>query len=95
MKTIKVNIGGKEYSLAGDNEQLVRQTANEVDSQMVDLVGSHGELADDKALPILTALNIAEAKILQAMQADNDRSFVVDELKKMTESLKQSLEKYV
>lgn len=81
--------------MAGDDEELVRRTAHEVDSQMKELVSKHKTLADDKALPVLTALNIAEARILESQATEKERSFVVDELEKMTDTLKQYLDKHV
>ena len=95
MKTISVNIGGKEYRLSGEDEDLVRQTASMVDGQMKELVKKQKELADDKALPLLTALNIAEEAILDKRVSDNERLYLVDELQKMTDTLKQTLELHV
>lgn len=95
MKTINVNIGGKSYSLSGEDENLVKETAEMVDSQMRDLASGHGELADEKALPLLTALNIAENSIINSKKADNERTYLVGELNNLTDKLKHSLSKYV
>lgn len=62
-KSIRVSIGGKDYSLSGENEELLRQSAHEVDSTFVHLKQRTNEQSTS-TLAVLTALNLAEEKIV-------------------------------
>lgn len=89
-KSIKVNIGGKEYSLRGDNEKLIFTLANEVNEQLDALGSRHGE-ESAATLSTLAALNLAEKAYLEKIQKANNETYILDELHKMTSYLEGHL----
>jgi len=80
-KTIKVNIGGKEYSLRGEDEELIKKAADEVNIQLDNLKGIKKESAS--TLPMLAALNIAEKYYINKKQQEIDINFLAKELNEM------------
>lgn len=93
-KTIKTVIGGREYNLKGEDENIIVATADEVNSQLENLVKNTGELQRD-SLPILAALNIAELKIKQNLENENNNNYLTDELNKMSDLLNNSLKQQI
>ena len=77
----KVNIGGREYSLHGENEELINKAAEEVNIQLDNLKGKIKESAT--TLPLLAALNIAEKYYINKKQYDIDNNFLANELNEM------------
>lgn len=84
VKSIKVIIGGKEYSLRGDNEKLIQHVASEVNNQIKEIGARHTE-ESSTTISVLTALNMAEKGIREKIQRETDESFVVNELGRMAE----------
>ena len=82
---IKVNIGGKEYSLRGQDEEIIQQAANEVNTQLDNLKGKTKESAT--TLPLLAALNIAEKYYINKKQYEIDINFLANELNEMVNYL--------
>ncbi len=81
-KEIKVKIGGRTFSLKGDDEELVKLAAEELDEELKKVSESHSsQSVDTKA--ILAALNIAEKKYKIEKQKENDESYLVNEIGKM------------
>lgn len=93
-KTIKTVIGGREYNLKGEDESIILATADEVNSQLENLVKNTNELQRD-SLPILAALNIAELKIKQNLENENNNNYLTDELNKMSDLLLNSLKQQI
>ncbi len=93
-KTIKTVIGGREYNLKGEDESIILATADEVNSQLENLVKNTIELQRD-SLPILAALNIAELKIKQNLENENNNNYLTDELNKMSDLLLNSLKQQI
>lgn len=85
--SVKVFIGGKEYSLTGENPEMIKQTANLVNNQIESLVSSHGDLPDKSVPFLLAALNIAENDINKTNELITLTDEITTEFKKMTESL--------
>ncbi len=87
-KIVRVKIGGKEYSLRGDDEQKLVASAREVDMQFQEL---RGQLQDQSTstMAIVAALNLAEKNYEIKQQAETDTAFLTDELTKMAEYLEQ------
>lgn len=87
-KTVRVKIGGKEYSLRGDDEQKLLASAHEVDKQFQEL---RGKLADQSTatMAVVAALNIAEKHYETKQQSDADGTYLADELTKMAEYLER------
>jgi len=79
---IRVIIGGREYSLKGDNEQLVRQAADDVNKQFTSFGLKHNE-ESSTTLGVLAALNLAEQSILNRQQIIADSEFISNELDAM------------
>ncbi|GAB1430873.1 hypothetical protein MASR2M18_17070 [Ignavibacteria bacterium] len=85
-KTVRVKIGGKEYSLRGEDEQKLIASAREVDTQFQEL---RGQLQDQSTstIAVVAALNIAEKSYETKQQAEADSTFLIAELTKMAEYL--------
>lgn len=89
--SVKVFIGGKEYSLSGENPEMIKQTASLVNKQIENLVTTHGDLPD-KSIPfLLAALNIAENDINKTNELITLTDEITTEFKKMTDSLVTTL----
>ena len=84
--SIKVNIGGREYSLRGDDEQTIRDTANLVNTKYEDIVSQHGDLPD-KTISVLASLNIAEESLNYQRSNLATQEVLITELDKMTDFL--------
>ncbi|HYF02129.1 MAG TPA: cell division protein ZapA [Patescibacteria group bacterium] len=85
-KTIQVNIAGRDYTLRGDDESRVRQSAHEVDGQIRQIQQKLNEQSTS-TLSILAALNLAERFHASERQSQADADYVVRELEKMAEFL--------
>lgn len=90
LKSIRVKIGGKEYTLRGEDEQKMLTAADEVNTQLELLKGSlHDQSSATHA--IVAALNIAEKKYEQDQNITNDLSQLVQELEHMAMTLEKSM----
>lgn len=89
-KQIIVTIGGKEYSLVGEDDSLILKAADQVNQSLNNLIKNHGELPGN-ALPVLTALNLAESNIIKQMQSQADIDFVIDNLTRMADYLRKNV----
>ena len=87
-KHIKVRIAGKEYSLKGENEEILKMAADEVVTQYDEIqsIKSNQPLS---TISLLTALNIAEKYSINAKQSEIDTNYIVNEMDKMIEYLSQ------
>ncbi|MES2767066.1 MAG: cell division protein ZapA [Bacteroidota bacterium] len=85
-KTIQVNIAGRNYTLRGDDETQVRQSAHEVDSQIRQIQQKLNEQSTS-TLSILAALNLAERFHESQRQTQTDTEYIVSEIEKMAEFL--------
>jgi cell division protein ZapA (FtsZ GTPase activity inhibitor) len=86
---LRVKIGGKEYTLRGDNEQKLLLCARQVDAQFQQL---QGRLQDQSTatMAIVAALNLAENGIDMQEQAELDALYIASELEEMAEFLEKS-----
>ena len=89
-KSIRVNIGGKEYSLKGHDEKLIYQASNEVNNQFDELEAKHPK-ESAATLSILSALNIAEKYYKTIQRKDDEQSFLINELNNMAGFIKMNL----
>lgn len=85
--SVKVFIGGKEYSLAGENPEMIKQTASIVNKQVEQIVSTTGDLPDKSLSFMLAALNIAESNISSSNHISNSTEYLMKELKKMEQEL--------
>jgi len=85
-KSIKVKIADMEYSLLGENEELIRSAASEVNKQLDNLRGKTNESPIN--LSLLAALNIAEKYCSIENQAKIDLNYLIGELEQMAKYLK-------
>jgi cell division protein ZapA (FtsZ GTPase activity inhibitor) len=83
LKSIKVEIGNKEYRLTGEPE-LVEESRSAVNEQIEQLRMSNGKQNGD-TLSVLAALNIAEEKIIFERQTQNQIQSTISEIEKLTE----------
>ena len=87
---LRVFVGGNAYPLKGDNESVIQMAAEEVNSQLEQLGRKHlGET--EVRLSVLAALNIAEKQLKLQQQQEIDRNFVVKEVEKISELIKENL----
>jgi len=89
MNSVKVRIGNKEYNLYGDKE-LIEKSAEEVNRHLKLLQDSSSKITID-ALPVLTALNIAESKINEVSSLQNEISLLEAQLSEMNTKLSSIL----
>lgn len=94
MKSVRVKIGGQEYSLRTDDEVKLRDIADRVDSQLRALQSSTAEQSTS-TLSILTALTIAEQEYDSRKQQITDVQYLVAEVEAMIAFLRQSFAKSV
>lgn len=85
-KTIKFTIGGKDYSLKGDNEVVLYRAANDVNSVYTKIQESYPD-ESVSTISVLTALNIAEKSINEKQQIEVDENYLVEQINKMTDYL--------
>ena len=90
MSSIKVEIGKKEYNLTGD-EELIRQSADELNSTIGEIEQHMGTMSNETLL-VLAALNISEQKKIDAKKNENNLSHITVEINKMVEFLDSAFE---
>ena len=87
---VKVNIGGKEFTLRGDDEQKLVRAAKEVDDQIRALqAGMIDQSTQMQA--IVAALNLAEQKISAEETLEKESQLLATELENMAIFLRQQL----
>lgn len=87
---IKVTIGGKEFSLRGDDEEKLIRAAKEVDDQIKAL--QSGMLDQSTQMQaIVAALNLAEQKLQAEEQLQKDTVLLASELENMAVFLRQHM----
>jgi len=87
VKSIKVVIGGEEYSLIGDDEELIIRSANEANKLINEIKSKY-----DKELPMLTITTLALVNSIETMEIERrkleeEKKYLVEELDKMREFL--------
>jgi cell division protein ZapA (FtsZ GTPase activity inhibitor) len=87
---VKVTIGGKEFTLRGDDEQKLMSAAKEVDDQIRALqVGMKDQSTQMQA--IVAALNLAEQKMTAEETLEKESFLLSTELENMAVFLRQQL----
>ena len=85
---VKVTIGGKEFTLRGDDEQKLIRSAKEVDDQIKTLqAGMLDQSTQMQA--IVAALNLAEQKISAEETLEKETVLLSTELENMVTFLRQ------
>ncbi len=85
-KLIRVKIGGKDYSLRGDDEELLQQAASQVNDKLEELKAKNIE-EPAATLSLIAALNIAEEQYSIKKQFEVDSNFIITEINSMVEYL--------
>lgn len=90
LKSIRVKIGGKEYTLRGEDEQKLISASAEVDAGIAD---ARQSMTDQSTTThaVFAALNIAESKYEHMQLQQRDTALVIAELNRMTEYLEHQL----
>jgi cell division protein ZapA (FtsZ GTPase activity inhibitor) len=88
-KAIRVQIGGKDLTLRGENEEKIKQSVREVNIQVQHLQQTLREQSTP-TLTVLAALNIAEKYLDEKEQHVQDTRAVADELQRMTQYLERA-----
>ena len=89
-QSIKVSILGNEYPLRSNDEELTRQLAADVDTQLRELQAKLPSQSTT-TLSVLTALNYAEQDAQTKQQQLTDLERVAAELEALCTSLEQAL----
>lgn len=87
---VKVTIGGKEFSLRGDDEAKLIRAAKEVDEQIKALQSGMQDQSTQMQA-IVAALNLAEQKIHAEEQLQSDSVLLASELENMAVFLRDQL----
>jgi cell division protein ZapA (FtsZ GTPase activity inhibitor) len=87
VKSIKVVIGGEEYSLIGEDEELIIRSANEANRMINEIKSRY-----DKELPMLTITTLALVNSIETMEIERrkfeeEKQYLTEELEKMREFL--------
>ncbi len=85
-KSINVIIDGRKFKLVGDDEELIRNSAIDVDNQILEFKSGQGDLSSS-TISVLAALNIAEEKNKISREYKTDKHYIIDELAKMSDYL--------
>jgi cell division protein ZapA (FtsZ GTPase activity inhibitor) len=89
---VKVTIGGKEFTLRGDDEQKLVRAAKEVDDQIRALQSGMMDQSTHMQA-IVAALNLAEQKISAEEMLEKESLLLSSELENMTTFLREQLKK--
>jgi len=89
---VKVTIGGKEFTLRGDDEQKLVRAAKEVDDQIRALQSGMMDQSTQMQA-IVAALNLAEQKISAEEILEKESLLLSSELENMTTFLREQLKK--
>ncbi|MEY5131872.1 MAG: Cell division protein ZapA [Bacteroidota bacterium] len=89
---VKVTIGGKEFTLRGDDEQKLVRAAKEVDDQIRALQSGMMDQSTQMQA-IVAALNLAEQKISAEETLEKESLLLSSELENMTTFLREQLKK--
>lgn len=90
--SVKINIGGLDFHFKGDDEQQVKEAAEEVNLQISSIKNKHKQELPQSTLTLLAAMNTAESNIKLKRQIDNDQKLMLSEMKKMITVLEKALE---
>ena len=89
-KTVKVNIGKKEYSLTGEDDAMIVATADKVNEQFKLIEKDLGNMPEG-TMAILAALNIAENDIKNEQMLNESVTLLHKELTSMSNLLKDAI----
>lgn len=89
-KTVKVNIGKKEYSLTGEDDAMIVATADKVNEQFKLIEKDLGNMPEG-TMAILAALNIAENDIKNEKMLRESVTHLHNELTSMSNLLKDAI----
>ena len=89
---VKVTIGGKEFTLRGDDEQKLVRAAKELDDQIRALQSGMMDQSTQMQA-IVAALNLAEQKISAEETLEKESLLLSSELENMTTFLREQLKK--
>lgn len=88
---VKVSIGGKEFTLRGENEFKIKHCAQEVDQQLKTLQGTLNDQST-QTLSLVAALNLAEQKFELQEHVYQAQNRLISEIEKMTAFINQSIQ---
>ncbi len=90
-KTIKVNLGGLDYTLTGDDEELVKNAAELVNHNMQKIKEHYKGELPSTTIQALVALNFAENEILADLKSNAENKLLAEQLAKMVEYLENTI----
>ena len=90
-KTIKVNLGGTDYTLTGEDEELMRNAADLVNSNIKEIKTAYKTELPLATVQALVSLNFAENEILSKLKNKSENKLLAEQLTKMIEYLESIL----
>jgi len=90
-KPIKIVIGGREYSLKVEDEELIKNASEELNKQISDLELKYRE-ENKITITTLAALNIAEKYSKEKSLQEISGRFIINEISKMANFLNERID---
>lgn len=90
--SVKINIGGQDFHLKSDNEENLKNAADEVNFQISELQKRSKTELSPSTKNVLAALNIAESNVKLRRRLESDQSLMLSEMNRMIEVLENALE---
>jgi cell division protein ZapA (FtsZ GTPase activity inhibitor) len=87
VKSVKIEIGGKEYTLKGDDETVIQDAAEDINRSLEELASKYKE-ESTTTLSVLASLNIAEKFYRTKHEYESDKAYAVNELSKMSDYIR-------
>lgn len=88
-KSVQVKIGGREYTLRGEDEEKLLFCARKVDAQLQKIQSGGGEHAPTTMMAIMAALNLEGQHYDKESIHEEEVGYITSELQKMTDYLKE------
>lgn len=90
--SVKINIGGQDFYLKSDNEELLKSAADEVNIRISEIKKSYKTELLPSTQNVLASLNIAEDNIILHQRIESDHNLLLSEMNRMIEVLENALE---
>lgn len=91
LKSVTVTIDGNDYQLIGDDEALIRRSAEEANSQISRIKSKYKDELPPMTVTMLAMLNLAETLEQERENFRKEKQLLNDEIVKMSEHLSEFL----
>lgn len=90
--SVKINIGGQDFHLKSDNEEILKKAADEVNYQISEIQKRSKTELSPSTKSVLAALNIAESNVKLSRSFESEHNMMLSEMNRMIEVLENALE---